>query len=76
MTPGTAFLSPSRGSPTSARAGASWSSPPGATIDPLVEVGAHATIAEHIDVDAEQILEILPQPHEIEQAPARFHLYE
>jgi hypothetical protein len=39
-------------------------------------VQAYAILAEHIDMRAQQVFEILPQPYEIEQAASRFHLDE
>jgi hypothetical protein len=36
----------------------------------------HAALAEHIDMNTKQILQVLPQAHQINQAASRFHLYE
>jgi hypothetical protein len=46
----------------------------GIGIDTLTQKRAHAAIAEHIDMGAEQILEILPQTNEVDQAAPRSHL--
>src|ERR1700677_2698297 len=35
---------------------------------------AHTAVAEHIDVGAEHVLQVLPQPHKVDQAPPRLHL--
>jgi hypothetical protein len=35
---------------------------------------AHATIAEHINSSAEQVLQVLPQPDEVEQTATGLHL--
>src|ERR1700728_863786 len=35
---------------------------------------AHTAVAEHIDMGAEHVLQVLPQPHEVDQAAPRFHL--
>lgn len=37
-------------------------------------MGAHAAVAEHIDLSAKQILQVLPQADEIDQAATGFHL--
>jgi hypothetical protein len=42
--------------------------------NPIAQMRAQPAIAEHIDVAAEQIGEVLPKPDEVQQASARFHL--
>jgi hypothetical protein len=37
-------------------------------------VRAQSAITEHIDVAAEQVGEVLPEPDEVQQASSRFHL--
>src|SRR5665213_1856166 len=35
---------------------------------------AHTAVAEHIDMGAEHVLQVLPEPDEVDQAATRFHL--
>lgn len=35
---------------------------------------AHAAVAEHVNMGAKHVLQVLPQAHEIDQAATRLHL--
>jgi hypothetical protein len=45
-------------------------------VDALAQMRADAPVAEHLDVSAKQVFEILPEPDEVEQAAPWLHLHE